>query len=303
MFLPKTKLARSEALSGYLYIMPWILGFLLFTAIPIIASIYLAFTSYRGYGDINWIGFANFTKMFTGDDIFWQSAKVTLIYVIGFLPPGLVLGYSIALLMNRDVPGITFFRTIYYLPAILTGVAVAMMWQFVFHREFGILNSILGWFGIVRISWLNDTRWVMVAFIIMGLWGVGSGMIIYLAGLQSIPSDLYEAATIDGANPWQKLWKITIPLTTPVIFFNLVTGMIATFQIFTTAFIMTEGGPNYATYFFSVNIYHTTFRSLRLGYASAMALVLFLLILGLTSIVLYTSSRWVYYSGGVEVDA
>ncbi|MEM7283873.1 MAG: sugar ABC transporter permease [Pseudomonadota bacterium] len=249
------------------------------------------------------IGFANFVKMFTDDDIFWQSARVTLIYVIGFLPPGLVLGYSIALLMNQKVRGITLFRTIYYLPAILTGVAVAMMWQFVFHREFGVLNAMLGWFGVEPISWLFDTRWVMVAFIIMGLWGVGGGMIIYLAGLQSIPSDLYEAATIDGANPWQKLWKITIPLTTPVIFFNLVTGMIATFQVFIQPFIMTDGGPNYATYFFSLNIYHTTFRSLRLGYASAMALILFLLILGLTSIVLLTSNRWVYYSGGVEVDA
>lgn len=303
MALPKTKLARKEALSGYLYISPWIFGFLLFTAIPILASFYLAFTSYRGYGAIELIGFDNFIKMFTDDDIFWQSAKVTLIYVIGFLPPGLVLGYSIALLMNQKVRGITLFRTIYYLPAILTGVAVAMMWQFVFHREFGVLNAILGWVGVEPISWLFDRRWVMVAFIIMGLWGVGGGMIIYLAGLQSIPSDLYEAATIDGANPWQKLWKITIPLTTPVIFFNLVTGMIATFQIFTQPFVMTQGGPNYATYFFSLNIYYTTFRSLRLGYASAMALVLFLLILGLTSIVLFTSNRWVYYSGGVEVDA
>ncbi|MEM7127431.1 MAG: sugar ABC transporter permease [Chloroflexota bacterium] len=302
MFLPKTKLAKREALSGYLYISPWILGFLLFTAIPILASFYLAFTSYRGYGDIELIGFGNFIKMFTDDDIFWQSAKVTLIYVIGFLPPGLVLGYSIALLMNQNVRGITLFRTIYYLPAILTGVAVAMMWQFVFHREFGVLNAILGWVNIEPISWMNDTRWVMVAFVIMGLWGVGGGMIIYLAGLQSIPSDLYEAATIDGASPWQKLWKITIPLTTPVIFFNLVTGLIATFQVFIQPFIMTEGGPNYATYFFSLNIYYTTFRSLRLGYASAMALILFFLILALTSIVLFSSSRWVYYSGGTEVD-
>ncbi|MBV7329803.1 sugar ABC transporter permease [Chloroflexi bacterium TSY] len=303
MFFPKTKLARREALSGYLYISPWIFGFLLFTAIPIFASFYLAFTSYRGYGEVEWIGIGNFIKMFADDDIFWQSAKVTLIYVIGFLPPGLVLGYSIALLMNQHVRGITLFRTIYYLPAILTGVAVAMMWQFVFHREFGVLNAILGWVGIAPISWLNDTRWVMVAFIIMGLWGVGDGMIIYLAGLQSIPTDLYEASTIDGANPWQKLWKITIPLTTPGIFFNLVTGLIKTFQVFIQPFIMTEGGPNYATFFFSLNIYYTTFRSLRLGYASAMALVLFFLILGLTSVVLFSSSRWVYYSGGVEVDA
>ncbi|MEM7345505.1 MAG: sugar ABC transporter permease [Chloroflexota bacterium] len=303
MALPTTKLARREALAGYLYISPWILGFLFFTAIPIVASFYLAFTSYRGYGEVEFIGVDNFTKMFTDDDIFWQSAKVTLIYVIGFLPPGLLLGFGIALLMNQDVRGITIFRTIYYLPSILTGVAVAMMWQFVFHREFGVLNAILDWFGIAPISWLFDTRWVMVSFIIMGLWGVGGGMIIYLAGLQSIPSDLYEASTIDGANVLQKLWKITIPLMTPVIFFNLVTGLIYTFQIFTTAFIMTEGGPNYATYFFSLNIYYTTFRSLRLGYASAMALILFLLILALTSVVLFSSSRWVYYSGGMEVDA
>lgn len=302
MGLPKSKLARREALLGYLYISPWALGFLLFTVGPILASFYLAFTSYRGYGSPDWVGLANFKQMFTTDPIFWQSFKVTLIYVLGFLPPGLILGFSIALLMNQNVAGITFFRTIYYLPAILTGVAVAIMWQFVFHKEFGVLNAILSWVGISPIAWLNNTRWVMVAFIIMGLWGVGGGMIIYLSGLQSIPTDLYEAATIDGANVWQKFWKITIPLMTPVIFFNLVTGMIGTFQIFTTAFVMTQGGPNYATYFFSLNIYYTTFRSLRLGYASAMAFILFLLILGLTYVVLVTSRRWVYYSGGMEVE-
>ncbi len=228
MFLPKSRLARQEARTGYVYIAPWLVGFLLFTAIPILASIYLAFTNYRGYGSVEWIGFANFIQMFTRDDVFWQSARVTMLYVIGFLPLGLVLGFSIALLMNQNVSGITLFRTIYYLPAILTGVAVAIMWQFVFHKEFGVLNSILGWFSISPIAWLNDTRWVMVAFIIMGLWGVGGGMIIYLSGLQSIPSDLYEAATIDGASALKKLWKITIPLMTPVIFLNLVTGMIAT---------------------------------------------------------------------------
>lgn len=303
MSRPTISLARKEAIAGYLYIMPWLLGFLLFTLIPIVFSFYLAFTSYRGFGTPEWIGFENFTFMLTQDDLFWQSARVTLLYVIGFLPLGLILGFSIALLMNQNVRGITVFRTIYYLPATLTGVAVAIMWQFVFHREFGVLNEVLSWVGIQPISWLNDTRWVMVAFIIMGLWGVGSGMIIYLSGLQSIPSDLYEAATIDGANSLQKLWKITIPLMTPVIFFNLVTGLIATFQIFTTAFVMTQGGPNYATYFFSLNIYYTTFRSLQLGYASAMSIALFLLILVLTSIVLISSNKWVYYSGGVEVDA
>jgi len=297
MQLPRTKLARREAIEGYIFLLPWAVGFLLFSLGPLLASLYLGFTTYRGGGAPQWTGLANFQRMFTDDPLFWQSLKVTLVYAAGFLPLGLVLGFSIAMLMNQKVRGISVFRTIYYLPSVMTGVAVAILWQFVFHKEYGVLNSILTLFGLEPVAWLFNSQWVMVAFIIMGLWGVGGGMIIYLAGLQSIPTELYEAAGIDGANGWRRFWSITLPLMTPTIFFNLVTGLIATFQIFTTAYIMTQGGPNYATYFFSLNIYYTTFRSLRLGYASALAWILFVLILALTLLVFMTSQRWVYYSG------
>lgn len=295
--LPRTKLARREALEGYIFLLPWIIGFLAFQFGPLLASLYLGFTNYRGSTAPQWIGAENFKRMFTDDPLFWQSLKVTVLYALGFLPMGLILGFGIALLMNQKVPGISVFRTIYYLPSVMTGVAVAILWQFVFHKEYGIMNSLLRLFGAEPIAWLNNSRWVLVAFIIMGLWGVGGGMIVYLAGLQSIPTELYEAASIDGANRWRRFWAITIPLMTPTIFFNLVTGLIATFQIFTTAYIMTQGGPNYGTYFFSLNIYYTTFRSLRLGYASALAWMLFILILVLTLAVFSTARRWVYYAG------
>jgi len=296
----RISLARREELEGYLFLLPWMLGFLIFSLGPLLASMYLGFTQYRGYGTPTWIGTSNFRRMLLNDKLFWQSLKVTLLYAAGFLPLGLVFGFSIALLMNQKVRGILVFRTIYYLPAVVSGAAVAILWQFVFHRDFGVLNAVLGWFGIDPIPWLLSERFALVAFVIMGLWGVGGGMIIYLAGLQGIPTDLYEAAAIDGANGWQRFWRITIPMMTPTIFFNLVTGLIGTLQIFATAYIMTGGGPNYATYFYSLNIYYTTFQKLQLGYASALAWVLFLLILVLTLGVFSTSKRWVYYEHEAE---
>ncbi len=298
--LPATKKSRREALEGYLFLLPWLLGFILFTAGPLLASLYLGFTTFRGSGFPKWVGLANFVRLFTEDEVFWQSAKVTALYALGFLPPGMVLGFSIALLMNQRVKGVSIFRTIYYLPSVITGVAVAVLWGFVFHREFGVLNNLLALVGVEPISWLFDTQWVLVAFIIMGLWGVGDGMIIYLAGLQGIPTELYEAASIDGAPRLRRFWNITIPMMSPTLFFVLVTALIKTFQIFTTAFVMTRGGPNYGTYFFSVNIYFTTFQSLRFGYASAMAWLLFCLIFALTLLLFRSAKWWVFYSGGTE---
>ena len=297
MAFKRMTLARKEELEGYIFLLPWILGFLFFSLGPLLASMYLGMTSYRGYGVPKWVGFSNFERMFTADKLFWQSLKVTVLYAAGFLPLGLVLGFSVAMMMNQNVKGITVFRTIYYLPAVVSGAAVAILWQFVFHRDFGVLNNILGWLGIDPIAWLLSERWAMVAFIIMGLWGVGGGMIVYLAGLQGIPTELYEAAAIDGAGGWRRFWNITIPLMTPTIFFNLVTGLIGTLQIFATAYIMTSGGPNYATFFYSLNIYYTTFQKLYLGYASALAWVLFVLILVFTLLIFRTSRTWVYYEG------
>jgi multiple sugar transport system permease protein len=223
---------------------------------------------------------------------------------VGYLPLNITLGLAIALLMNQKVRGIFTFRAIYYLPAVTSGVAVAILWQFVFHKQWGILNALLAVFGAKPIGWLVDPNWVMVAFIIMSIWGVGGSMIIYLAGLQSIPTELYESAAIDGANRPRQFRHITLPMLTPTIFFVLITGLIGAFQIFESAYVMTGGGPNYKTYFFGLNIYFTAFKSLRLAYASALAWILFAIIVGLTILVFGTSRRWVFYAGARdETDA
>ena len=296
--LPKISMSGREAIEGYLFILPWILGYLMFRLGPLLASLYLSFTNSSGsFLDSKWVGLENYKYMFTQDPRFIDSLRSTLLFVSGFLPLSLILGLAIAVLMNQKVPGILVFRGIYYLPSVTTGVAVALLWGFVFHKQYGILNAILSWFTIRPIGWLVDQNWVMVSFIIMSLWGVGGTMIVYLAGLQAIPTDINEAATIDGANRFQRFFLITLPLLTPTIFFNLVTGMIGAFQIFENAYIMTNGGPNYRTYFFGLNIYFTSFQSLRFGYSSTIAWILFVIIASLTIFVMTTSRRWVYYAG------
>jgi multiple sugar transport system permease protein len=298
--IPKSKLARREAIEGYIFILPWILGFLMFRLGPMLYSLFLSFTDYAARGAPQLIGFDNYTYMFTKDPRFLNSLRATFAFVVGYLPLNLVIGLAIALLMNQRVRGIFVFRSIYYLPAVTSGVAVAILWQFVFHKQWGILNAILAFFGVQPIGWLVDPNWVMVAFVIMSVWGVGGSMIIYLAGLQSIPTELYESAAIDGANGARKLWHITLPMLTPTIFFVLITGLIGAFQIFESAYIMTGGGPNYATYFFGLNIYFTAFQSLRFAYASTLAWMLFAIIAALTIFVFTTSRRWVFYAGARE---
>jgi multiple sugar transport system permease protein len=298
MGFPKTKMARREAWEGYLFILPWILGYLLFRLGPLIASLFLSFTSSSGsLFDARWIGFENYRYMFTEDPRFIDSLRSTLLFVGGYLPLSLVLGLGIAILMNQKVRGILVFRGIYYLPSVTTGVAVALLWSFVFHKQYGVLNAALSWFNIPQIGWLVDPNWVMMSFILMSLWGVGGTMIIYLAGLQAIPTDMNESAMIDGANRFQRFFSITLPMLSPTIFFNLITGLIAAFQIFENAYIMTGGGPQYRTYFFGLNIYFTSFQSLRFGYASTIAWILFILIAALTVLVMTSSRRWVYYAG------
>jgi multiple sugar transport system permease protein len=290
-------LAKTEAAEGFLFIMPWFLGFLIFRLGPMLYSFFLSLNRYRGTGSMEWVGLENYVYMFAKDPLFRHSLRATTTYVLGYLPLNLIVGFSVALLMNQKVRGIIGFRTIYYLPSVTSGVAVAMLWQFVFHKQYGVLNAILNIVGIQPIGWLVDRQYVMIAFIIMSLWGVGGSMIVYLSGLQSIPTELYEAASIDGANRAQRLFSVTIPMMTPTIFFNLVTGLIGAFQIFANAFIMTGGGPQYATYFFGLNIYFAAFQALRFGRASATAWVLFVIIISLTIFVVTTSRRWVYYAG------
>ncbi|MBX6772737.1 MAG: sugar ABC transporter permease [Chloroflexi bacterium] len=288
-----------EVLAGYLFVGPAILGFLIFALGPLAASLYLGFTDYD-LGEIHFIGLRNYTTMLSEDPLFWQSLKVTFIYTIFSVPLGLAAGFLVALLLNQRVRLLSVFRTIYYLPALVGGVAASMVWLWLFSRDFGLVNFFLSLVGIRGPSWLGSPTWVMPAFIIMSLWGVGGPMLIYLAGLQGIPSELYDAAKVDGAGPFGRLWHVTIPMMTPVIFFNLVMGIIGTFQVFTQAYVMTSGGPDNATLFYVLYLYQNGWQYFKMGYASALAWVLFLIILAFTALVFRSSPVWVYYEGEIR---
>lgn len=293
----RLSMARREALTGLLWVQAWFLGFLVFTAGPIVAAMVLSFTSWQGQGLPKWNGVANYVEMFTGDPLFWQSVKVTFVFAALYLPASILIGLAMAMLMNQKLRGVNAFRTIYYLPSVLSGVAVAILWNFVFHREYGILNSLVGLFGVEPIPWLQDPAWVLPALAMMQLWGVGSSIIIYLGGLQGIPTELYEVARIDGAGWWQTLRSVTLPMMSPVIFFQVILGLIATFQVFTQAYVMTGGGPDNASLFYALNIYNKAFVELRLGYASALSVVLFVIIVIVTGVIFRSSRAWVYYAG------
>ncbi len=292
---------RRENAWGWLLVLPWLFGFLIFTLGPMIASAYLSFTQWDIITKPVWTGLRNYSFVFRGDPIVLHSFRITTIYALVSVPLRLVLGLSIALLMNQKVPGVSLFRTIYYLPAVLAGVAVAMLWRWVFNSEYGLVNSLL-WalFHVKGPAWLVDVHWALPAVIIMSLWDVGAPMLIYLAGLQGIPTDLYEAAKVDGANRWHQFWAVTIPMLTPVLFFNLVMGVIDALQTFTGPFIITEGGPNNATMFAILYMYLNAFRWFKMGFASAIAWVLFVYILLLTLLVFRSSVGWVHYEGQVR---
>ena len=229
------------------------------------------------------------------DPRFWQALKVTTTYTLISVPLGLVLALGIALLMNTKVRGIRAFRTIYYIPSIVPSVANAVLWAWIFNTDFGLLNTLLRMVGIPKVQWLVDPRWAMPAVILMSLWNVGRSMVIFLAGLQGIPQEYYEAADIDGAGRAAKLWSIAIPLLSPVIFFNLIIGIIDSFQVFTVGYLLTDGGPQNATLFYVLHLYRTAFRDLEMGYAAALAWVLFFIILGLTLLVVRYLGARVYY--------
>jgi len=295
-------LTRREAVRAYVFVSPWIIGFIVFTAGPMIASAYFSLTEYNVITSPRFIGLGNWVLMFTQDPLFWHSLKVTLTYAIVALPLGMVFGLALALLLNAKVPGLAVWRTIFYMPSVVSGVAVSVLWSYIFNPRFGIINWILSWFGIKGPGWLSNPDWALPALIIMSLWSVGGGMIIYLAGLQGIPTVLYEAATIDGANKLQQFWRITLPLITPVIFYNLVTGIIGTFQYFTQAYVMTNGGPANATLFYNLYLYRNTFRYGRLGFGSAMAWFLLFIVLVMTLLVFRSSAAWVYYEGELRKE-
>ena len=289
---------RGPEFWGYVFISPWLLGFLLFTLGPMLISLYLSFCKYDLH-TLTWVGAKNYEVLLTRDPLFWKSLGNTALYVLFAVPLGLTGSLLIAILLNQKVKGMAWFRTLFYLPSLVPAVASALVWVWVFHPDAGLLNQGLSRLGIQGPSWLQDPKTALPALILMSLWGVGGGrMIIFLAGLQGISDELYEAASLDGARGWASFRHVTLPMLSPTIFFNLVLGIIGSFQVFTSAYVMTGGGPNNATLLYVLYLYNNAFRFFKMGKASAMAWVLFLILLIFTVIQFKNASRWVYYEGG-----
>jgi multiple sugar transport system permease protein len=295
-----TRQARRQALEGYLSISPWIIGFVLYSLGPILASVYFSFTEWSIVRPPQWLGLGNYIRMFTRDPLFWQALKVTSYFVLLSVPLKLVFGLALSLLLNLKVPGMNAFRTIFYIPAVISGVAVSLMWVWLLQPDTGVVNTLLDLVGIKGPNWFWGVNTALPSVALMSVWSVGGSAVIYLAGLQNIPPHLYEAAEIDGAGRWHQFWRITIPLLTPTLFFQLVTEMISSFKVFTQAYVITQGGPLKATYFYLFYFYEEAFRNFNMGYASALALMLMIIIMAFTLLLNYTSNRWVYYEGDTE---
>jgi multiple sugar transport system permease protein len=291
-----------EAISGWLWASPWLLGFFIFTLGPFIASFYLAFTRYSITNTPVWVGLDNFTRALSGkDDLFWSSLTRTLQWAFVMVPISIVLSFLAAVLLNQKLKGTIIFRTIFFLPSLTPVVALALLWRWLYHAEFGGINYLLYLINpaIDSPRWLSDSSTAMLSLMIAALWASigGSAMIIFLAGLQGVPQELHEAAQIDGANAWQRLRTITLPMMSPTIFFNLVVGIIAALKVFALAFVGTGGGPNYATWFFILHLYQTAFQNFEFGYASALAWIFFVIVVVLTYFNVRFSRQWVYYEG------
>lgn len=292
-----TRAERRRLLVGLAFVSPWLLGFLCFTLYPVVASFYFSLTDYRVLSPPHWVGFANYATLLAGDEYFWRFAVWNTLYMFIELPLATAAGVGIAVLLNQRVRGMGFFRTLYYLPSVVPTVAVAILWLWVLNPQYGLMNTALGALHVPPVGWLTDPKWSKPSMILMDLWGVGGSMVIYLASLQGIPEHLYEAAALDGVNAWQRFWHVTLPMLSPVVFFNVIMGVIGTFQYFTQTFIMTRGGPNLSTTFFALYLFQNAFEYFRMGYACAMAWLLFALTLVATLVVFRTSARWVYYEG------
>jgi len=295
---------RAEYRAGLVFALPWIIGFVLFTGGPILFSFFISFCEYDVLSPGLWVGTQNYTSLVSADPVFWKSLGNTMYMLIG-LPIGLALGLGMAMLLNANVRGMSVWRLFFYLPAIMPAVAGALLWVWIFQPTHGLLNQIfdgvglnwlLGSLGVkVPIMWLQDPDTSNISIIIMGLWGAGGGMIIWLAGLKGIPQHLYEAAEIDGAGVWRRFRHITLPMLSPYIFFNLLMGIIATLQQFQSAYIMTAGGPDDSTLFFGYHLFNNAFRYFRMGQASAMAWVLCLIVMAITLVQLKMAKIWVHY--------
>ncbi len=292
-----TRGERRNLAVGLCFISPWIVGFLMLTVYPVAASLYFSFCDYDVLSPPLWVGALNYTDMAT-DTVFWKSLWNTLRFAAMALPLGMILSLLVAVLLNQAVAGRSIFRTIYFLPSLIPLVASVMIWLWIFNGSFGLLNYALSFLGIEGPNWLADPSWTMPSLVIMSFWGIGNTVVIYLAALQDVPRHLYESADLDGASAFAKLRHITIPLISPVIYFNLIMGIIGSLQVFVQPYIMMPGGgPDQAALFYAVYLFENAFTYLNMGYASAMAWVLFAIILALTLFATRLSRRHVYYAG------
>ena len=294
-----------EAVEGYLFISPWLVGLLVFTLYPFVSGFWYSLSDFDALTPAQWVGLENYRRILVEDELFWKAVYNTVWYTAAYVVPAVVLGLMLAVLLNQKVTGITLFRTLFYLPSIVPSVASIALFMFILHGRFGLLNETLyRLFGIVGPHWLTSPQWTKPSFVLWGLWGVGGGMVIYLAGLQNVPDSLHEAAKIDGAGTIRRFLSITIPMISPTLLFAFVMTVIGSFQIFTPVFLLGSingitGGPQNSLVFWVVHIYNHAFFYFRMGYASALAWLLFLLLMALTLVQFRLSSKWVYYEGEV----
>lgn len=286
---------RREARNFYLYTAPWLIGFFVLTLYPIVYSFYLMFTDMNLTGVGKFIGLENLKYAFTDDPLFIKAFINTLKYVVMFVPSSIILAFFVALLLSKKVKGLGFFRTAFYIPYITSGVAVTILWGWIYQKDYGIINYVLSLFGIKGVNWLGDKNIAMISIVILSLWTIGNNIIIMLAGIQDIPQSYYESAQIDGAGAIRQIFSITLPLCTPTIYFNLIVTIIAAFQVFQQPLILTNGGPLNSTYTAAIHMYNNGFLYGKMGYASLMAWSLFVVIMVITLVVISTSKYWVFY--------
>ncbi|HZQ98045.1 MAG TPA: sugar ABC transporter permease [Chloroflexota bacterium] len=296
-------LRRRHVVEGYLFLAPWLIGYVVFTAGPVLASLALSFTSYNLISAPRFVGFANYVEAFTKDQQFWPSLGRTFQYAVVSVPLGVVGSLLVALLLNVRVRGTSVFRTLFFMPSLVPIVAAAVLWIQLLQPDWGLLNgAIYAATGLRGPRWFEAPEWAMWGLIALALWTSvgGTRMVIFLAGLQGVPAELHDAASIDGAGAWGRFRHVTLPMITPVVFFNLVLGVITSLQVFTSAFVATGGGPAYATWFYALHIYKNAFSYFSMGYGSALAWLFLLIIVALTWLQFRTSRRWVYYAGGSD---
>ncbi len=299
----RRRLVSQEALYAYIFLLPWLVGFIAFVAGPILASLLLSLTTYDIVKPPVFIGLGNYVRAFTADELFWPSILRTFEYALIIVPTGVGGALLVALLLNQGLRCTNLYRTVFFLPHLTPVVASVFIWLWLLHPQYGFVNELLfRLFRIIGPGWFTSKDWAIPSLILVALWGVigGNMMMIFLAGLQGVPKDLYEVAAIDGAGSWTRFWNITLPMISPTVFFNSVLAVIGALQTFTTAFVATQGGPAYATWFYALHIYTTAFSFSEMGYANALAWLFFAVLVSFTVVQFRASTRWVFYAGGSE---